>query len=138
MHKDVLVIVCGQQININDDVIIKKSKGSYYLKNNKEYIRYIESDDNGDITNVILKIDNDKIKIIKKGAINTIMDFCIEEYMQVQYSTKLIDVLFDLYTYKTSIIRNNNEINIEIEYDLIADNEKLSSNIININIIKSS
>ncbi|HHT96796.1 MAG TPA: DUF1934 domain-containing protein [Clostridiales bacterium] len=134
MHEDVLVVVEGQQRDINDDIIIKRSKGSYCLKNTKEYIRYIENDENGNKTNVILKIEKDNIKIIKKGAIDTTMYFCVDEYIQVEYRTKLIDLLFEIYTYEIIIIRKNEGINVKIKYDLLANSKKISSNSININI----
>jgi uncharacterized beta-barrel protein YwiB (DUF1934 family) len=72
----IIAVVNKQMIDGHTEEISETACGSFYEKNDKQYILYkIESD--GDRISVMIKIDNDAVIIKRSGSVQSSMEYRI-------------------------------------------------------------
>lgn len=72
----IITVVNKQTIDGHTEEISETACGSFYKKNDKQYILYkIESD--GDRISVMIKIDNDAVIIKRSGSVQSSMEYRI-------------------------------------------------------------
>ena len=76
----------------------------------------------------LIKIENDKIEVSKKGAINSHLIFNKNEKTDTLYDTPYGSLSLGVVTKEMDIKRTEDTINIEIEYSLEYNYNKLSDN----------
>ena len=104
------------------------------IKNEKHYAFYDElEEDNKKISNII-KFDKDFIEVTRKGAVNTKLNFKLNETNQSLYSTPFGDMLIEVFTKNISLNEKEADVNLLVDYEMFIDGDKVSDNKIEINI----
>ena len=90
MTKDVLVTVAGLQLEIDAQEVVEViNRGEYYFRNGKHYIIYDEfiedESGNGIQTKCILKLNKNKVEMIRKGETQTNLIFDLGKSCQTFY-----------------------------------------------------
>ncbi len=137
---DVVVRVRGlQKEGQNNEVIETMARGRYYLKNGRHYLLYDEIDEeNGEKTKNIVKFDDNFAELTRKGFINTNTVFCRGKSRQSLYSTPYGETLFEIVTKDVKLKKIEDGLNLSIDYEMYADNGKLSDNCIEIDMHRIS
>ena len=97
------------------------SVGRYTRRAGKEYIRYEEVYDGESAkSDTLIKISEDRVEISKKGAITTIMETvsC--------YNTPYGGLAMSIYTSMLDIERDEDKINIALEYTMDVNGQQMS------------
>lgn len=139
MTKDVIVSIAGLQYEVSEDEAVEIiSRGEYYYRNNKHYVRYEElTEESGNpfqITNCTLKISNDRIDLMKKGVSNVHMTFERDKSNMTYYNTPFGDLLLGIHTKTIDIKEADALIEIILTYGLDINNEHVSDCTLNIKI----
>lgn len=61
-----------QTIDGETDIIEEVATGQYHVKNGKQYIMY-KTENEGDVTSSMIKLDGNEIQIKRTGSINSLM-----------------------------------------------------------------
>lgn len=129
MTKDVFVSVSGLQYAMDDSNPVEVlSPGTYYLRDGKKYIRYEEFIDPADaaaetvspewkVSNTI-KIDGDKIDLIKRGAVEVQMSFEPGQKYVTYYNTPFGKLLLGLHTSSVEVVEEEGYLGVQIDYSL--------------------
>jgi len=79
MARDILVTVRGKQINQKEPEDTNTSEivtnGKFHSKDENFFISYSTIEEDKSVTNNRIKVEKDKIEVIKKGSINSKMVF---------------------------------------------------------------
>lgn len=123
MHKDVIVSVSGTQFAMNqDDAIEIISAGERYETNGKTFVRYEEVVNDGmdmaEVTKNIIKLGDNHVELIKKGANSTHMVFEKGKNHMASYSTPLGNLMIGIYTKEIKTHKEEDWLRIQIEYSL--------------------
>lgn len=120
MKKDVLVSISGLQFEIDKEEAVEIiSAGEYYNRNGKHYILYDEIlEEVEGITNCTLKISDKQVSIQKKGANNVHMIFEVNRKNLTYYSTPFGDLQIGINTTSIKVIEEENQILVNIQYEL--------------------
>lgn len=120
MNKEVLVSISGLQYEIDkEDTVEVISKGEYYNRNGKHYVTYEEILEGfGGISNCTIKISENQVDIIKRGASNVHMIFEENTKNTTFYQTPYGELQVGIYTSEISIKEDDNLIIVEINYGL--------------------
>lgn len=114
---------------VQEDAIEVISVGKYAVVNGKEYVKYEEVYEEFEKkARCLIKIENDKIEVSKKGAINSNLIFNKNEKTDTLYDTPYGSLSLGVVTKEMDIKRTDDTINIEIEYSLEYNYNKLSDN----------
>ncbi len=114
---------------VQEDAIEVISVGKYAVVNGKEYVKYEEVYEEFEKkARCLIKIENDKIEVSKKGAINSNLIFNKNEKTDTLYDTPYGSLSLGVVTKEMDIKRTEDTINIEIEYSLEYNYNKLSDN----------
>lgn len=99
--------------------IVQEAEGDLYLKNDHIYIRYEETQPETGRTTTTMKIDVDRMKIIRHGQISAEQTFLPGEWMNGYYQTVHGKMNLRLYTHylHTKLDDCGNGL-VEWEYDL--------------------
>lgn len=141
MTKDVLVSISGlhqspgEKIADVDEAIELIVPGTYYFKNDKQYVIYEEIGENGEITKNQMKIYDDKhIEIRKSGSLNVCMVFETGKRHSTGYQTPFGEIKIAMDTRAIEMEEEENCISIGIDYCLEVNQEPLADCRIEINI----
>lgn len=116
-RQKVYVYIKGVQVSGEEtDENIVETEGEIIEKDGKKYVLF--SDDQ---TDTIIRISNYDIQVIKKGHINSKMNFCNEKEDSFMYNTTYGAFLMSIVTKFIKIEKNSDEIEISIKYDLYTD-----------------
>lgn len=120
MTKDVLVAIAGLQFDMQDNEAVEIiTPGEYYSKGNKHYVLYEEVlEEDHSITKNTLKISDNQIDILRKGAISVHMTFEENKNNITYYNTPFGQMLIGLDTYKIEKKFEEEQIEIIINYGL--------------------
>lgn len=120
MTKDVLVSIKGLHFEIQEDETVEIiTPGQYYCKGNKEYVLYEEVlEEDHTITKNTIKICDQQIEILRKGAVSVHMIFEENKNNITYYNTPFGQLLIGLNTYKIQKKTTDNLIEIRIQYGL--------------------
>ncbi|WP_066713367.1 DUF1934 domain-containing protein [Clostridium sp. Marseille-P299] len=139
MTKDVIVSIAGLQYEIGEEEAVEIiSRGEYYYRNNKHYVRYEElTEEDGfpcKLTNCTLKISNDKIDLMKKGASNVHMVFERGKSNLTYYNTPFGDLMLGIHTKTIDIKEEDSLIEVVLTYGLDINYGHVSDCTLNIKI----
>lgn len=126
----VQIIIQGQQHDISEEILEQRCPGYYSFRNNTHYISYEESPDNSEQAGPsgasLLKIKNNTVQILKKGAVTTRMEFDTQKNHYTSYHTPYGVFQLEISTEKLSICREGRDFLIHISYALHMEGQPLS------------
>ena len=136
MNNNVLIKISGlQMVDDTGDNVESMSAGKYYLKKDKHYVLYEDMDDeNDEITKNTIKFNSETVEVTRKGLVTGNLVFKQCKNIQSLYSTPFGDLLMEVYTKDILLEEKEDNIDLKIDYELYANNSKVSDSIININI----
>ena len=143
MTKDVLVSISGMHMGIladqedEDDEIEVVTPASYYCRNGKHYIIYDEVVEGmaGTIKNKIKITGDSVLEIMKSGLSNTHMVFEKNRKNLTYYRTPYGQMLVGLNTRNMEIRVADDEIDIQVKYELDVNHEPFADCSIKMNIV---
>lgn len=116
----------------NSDKIEFLTKGSFFEKEGKYYLKYEETHENESVTTT-LKIENNKVTILRYGAANTQMIVEKGKKHLNYYETPQGAFTIGVYSDNVDIKINEKEGNIRLNYDVEFNNVIASRNTIKVN-----
>lgn len=140
MDNNVVIKICGlSKIEDTGENVETLAVGKYYMKNNKHYVLYDEVDEESGIKiKNTIKFNENSAEVSRKGDINGKMIFVNGENNQSLYSTPYGDLLMEVLTKEIKLKHQEDNIQLKIDYELYANNSKVSDNIINIEVNPAS
>lgn len=143
MTKDVVVSISGLQYEVSEEEAVEViSRGEYYYRNNKHFIKYEEMIDEGGtpgpLVNCLLKISRDKIEMIKKGASNVHMIFEQGKSHMTFYSTPYGDLMMGVNTKSIEITEEDTSLIATLTYGLDINYEHLSDCVLSIKVYSNT
>lgn len=139
MDNNVVVKVSGLQV-VEDtgDSIEMVAFGKHYIKNSKHYLLYDEIDnENGAKVKNTIKFTEDGAEVVRKGIINGKLVFAKGKTNQSLYSTPYGDLFIEVLTKDVQLKQQQDNVNLKIDYELYANNSKVSDSKIEIDINKT-
>lgn len=131
MTKEVLVSINGLQYEVSEDEAVEViSVGEYYYRNGKHYIIYedmlLDEKDGSSLVKNTIKISDNQVDIIKKGAGNVHMLFEKNKKNVAFYSTPLGELHLGIYTTKIEVTESEEELILDLEYALDINSSYIS------------
>lgn len=138
MTKDVLVSISGMHEEIvavapevqedENEAIEVVTPATYYFKNGKHYIVYDEviEGTSGVIKNRIKITGDDCVEIVKSGLSNSHMIFEKNKKNQTYYKTPYGQMLIGVNTRQLQIVREEDKISVQINYELDVNHEPMA------------
>ena len=128
MEKDIIVIIRGINDSEEEDSEIVETTclGTYYCKNNKEYIVYTEYMDQKEGTNPTrstVRIDSDQVVLSRAGDISGQMVFSLGRNHLVYYETPFGMMEIRILTKKLNIDREEHRMALRIEYEMVINDQ---------------
>ncbi len=130
MTKDVFVRLTGMQYDSegqNPEQVEVISRGTYAKKNGKHYILYDEvQDDIGEVIKNTIKVQDNCYEVIKGGAVRTHLYFEEGKSYTSFYETPFGSLVLKVNTQAVSLEEKEEELNIQVAYELEVNYEKLA------------
>ena len=136
MNNNVVIKISGLQVveNTGDNVEMI-AMGKHYIKNNKHYLLYDEIDEeSGATTTNTIKFNEERAEVLRKGIINGKLVFEKGDNNQSIYSTPYGYLLVEVLTKNIALKEQAENVNLTIDYELYANNSKVSDSKIEIDI----
>lgn len=119
MKRDVLVAVSGVQFSFDGENPVEViSKGRYYKRNGKIYVKYKETEEGDVSSECMIKIEDDRVEIIKKGDINFCMVFEKDNNCLTTYETPFGVLMLGVTTSDLIILEDDDALVVKIRYML--------------------
>lgn len=136
MENEVVIRVSGlQKVEETGENVEMLSTGKYYYKNNKHYVLYDEIDEESGIKiKNTIKFSDEYAEVSRKGDISGKLIFTKGDNNQSLYSTPYGDLLMEIVTRDIQVNQNDQNIKLNIDYEIFANNSKVSDNEIQIEI----
>ena len=137
MKRDVLVTIKGLQYAFtdgDDQRVETINRGTFYTRNNKNYVVYEETMSENEIVKSVLKFDEKQFELNKKGSYSVHMTFEEGKKNYTAYKTPYGDVMIGIDTTAVMCKRAADEINMAIEYDMEVNYEHLAKCRIDMNV----
>ena len=136
MTKDVIITMKGLQFDIQEQSPLELiTVGRYYFKNGKHYIIFEElSIETGEETSNIIKLGDNRVDVIKKGANSTHMVFEPGKKNISYYATPFGDLLIGINTLDIQYRETDLNIDVDIAYVLEMNYSHVSDCAISFNI----
>lgn len=138
MKKDVLVIVTGMQISMDNpdgEEIEIITPGQYFEKNGKKYITYKETEISGsEGTTDTIKIEDNKVTVMRHGTNSSHMIFQLGKKHMTHYNTPFGTLLLGMTTTSIHINMKEERGDIEVKYNLEVNHVLMGSNTLYIKI----
>ena len=134
MDNKVVIRVSGLQVaeDTGDNVELIAS-GKHYIKNNKHYLIYDEIDEeSGTKTKNKIKFNDEFAEVTRNGVISGKLLFEKGSNNQSLYSTPYGDMLVEILTKEIELRQAEDNLNLKLDYELYANNAKVSDNKIEI------
>lgn len=138
MTKDVLVKISGLHFmeDSNADPVEIITTGNYYKKNGKHYILYDEVQEGFDgVTKSMIKVNEDFLDVTKKGVTNVHMMFEKNKKNLSYYNTPFGNLLVGIDATEVKVNETENQIDIQVDYELEVNYEHLAECSITMNIM---
>lgn len=133
MTKEVMITIKGLQTGAQEDAMITAAPGTYHLTNGKHYIQYEENSAESDaVSKNTLKLAQNQIVLLKKGAQYSQMDFDLSERTQAVYQTPYGALTLEISTKRIELIEADERMEVILEYSLYSDASHLSDHSISI------
>ena len=129
MTKEVLLAIRGLQIAEDEqkDTVETISPGEYYFRNGKHFFLYEDVEEGQTkVTKNIIKVSIDYMELTKKGIVNVHMVFEKNKKNVTYYHTPYGSLLIGIYAYRVDIAEEEDEIVVEVEYELEINNEHVA------------
>ena len=128
MNQNVKVLIKGLHKSEEDSSDLGvEVKGKYYLKNSKHYVLYEEKiPDTEIIIKNTIKITKNSVDVIKKGYNDMHLVFTEGEINHTYLSTIAGKIFVGVNTEKLIVKEENDSINVDVEYSLMMNEEKVS------------
>lgn len=128
MEKDIIVSVKGLSDPEDEDsqVVETTSPGTYYCKNNKEYIVYTEYMDQKDGTHPTrstIRLEKDQVILSRSGDVAGQMVFSLGRNHLVYYDTPFGMMEIRILTKKMEKNRDEHWIDLKIEYEMAINDQ---------------
>lgn len=128
MEKDVIVSVSGlsDPEDENSPVVETTSPGTYYCKNNKEYIVYTEYMDQKEgvvPTRSTIRLEKDQIILSRIGDVAGQMVFSLGRHHLVYYNTPFGAMEIRILTKTLEIKRDDHQIHLLIKYEMAINDQ---------------
>ena len=138
MKKDVIVSVKGTQLELDlDEPVEVISRGTYYEKNKKIYIRYEEMEENKTTSICMIKISENHIEIIKKGAYPSCMVFEQGKNCMTPYDTPLGKLMIGVTTNEMIILEDEDNLIVKLKYLLDINYQHVSECKVEIRVVSA-
>lgn len=136
MNNNAIIRISGlQRVENTGENVEMLAKGKHYIKNNKHYLLYDEIDeDSGIKTKNTIKFNENCAEVMRKGIINGKLVFSKGDNNQSIYSTPYGDLLVEILTKDIQLNQQQDRVNLKIDYELYANNSKVSDSKIEIDI----
>ena len=136
MDYTAIIRVSGlQMVEGTGENIEMLAHGKHYMKNNKHYLFYDDvEEEEGYRTKNTIKFDETCVEVIRKGTVNGKMVFEKGKNSQSLYSTPYGDLLVEVLTRKIALVHREKNVNLQIDYELYANNSKVSDSKIEIDV----
>jgi len=121
MTKDVLITIKGLQYAVedSDDQRVETiTRGTFYNRNNKNYVTYEESPDGEDTVKSMVKFDETFFELTRKGKFSMHMLFEEGKKNYTDYSTPFGNLVIGIDTDTITVDEKENEIDVVILYDM--------------------
>ena len=120
MTKEVLISIAGLQFDLEDNESLEViTPGEYYYRGDKHYILYEEVlEEEHQITKNTIKISENQIDILRKGAMGVHMTFEEGKSNITYYNTPFGQLLIGINTYKIQKNFSEDKMEIIINYGL--------------------
>lgn len=117
MTEKVQIIIEGTQSEDPDSTIITTAHGSYHLTKGWHYVLYEEQQGEGvAVTKNIIKLQPDRVELMKKGLRLSQMIFDRKERTQTLYVTPYGDIPMEIETKEIRIKEETDRIEVELDY----------------------
>ena len=132
MTKNVIVSIQGLQFDAaqNDEELDKIETiypGEYYFRNGKHFFLYEDVEEGQTkVTKNIIKVSKDYMELTKKGIVNVHMVFEKNKKNVTYYHTPYGSLLIGIDAYRVDIAEEEDEIVVEVEYELEINNEHVA------------
>lgn len=130
MTKDVLVSIKGLQYmesESNDNQRIETlTRGTFYNRNNKNFVNYEESPDGAETVKSLIKFDKNFLELTKKGKYSVHMVFEEGKKNYTNYQTPYGNFILGIDTNSISYSEKEQEINMSVVYDMEMNYEHLA------------
>ena len=118
-----IIVSNHQTIDNETDTIDEIAYGSYYEKNGKQYIIY-KTENDGDKTSSMIKIEKDGITIKRSGSINSVMIYKIGAKQDFIYHLPYGDIEMEIDTQRIFSTLGAEGGSIQLVYTLTVQGEK--------------
>ena len=122
MTKEVEIIIRGtsvEEADAKDEGVETRSNAEYFERNGFHYVTYDEHMEGVDApVRNWLKFKEDYFEVRKSGALSSQMTFEEGKIYMTKYSTPYGDMIMGVKTHKLNLIEKEDEISVEIRYDL--------------------
>lgn len=137
MTKDVILTISGlhETDGESDGAVETMTPGQYFLKNGKHYILFEELMEGveGEIKSTI-KIAQDQVELTRKGGTATRMVFKEGQEHLALYHTPMGPLSLSVYTERIRSDIGENEIHVEIDYSIKAQEQIITESKVSLNI----
>lgn len=105
--------------DIEDDTIEVINVGTYYKRNGKHYVKYEEMIEGSDqVSNTLLKIADNEVEVISKGATGSHMVFTRGQKNMSYYNTPFGGINLGVDTYDMNVEITEENIVVDLEYGM--------------------
>lgn len=140
MAERAMLLLTGQQKNESGEESVTESclMADYYEREKGFYILYEETEpDTGDTTKNRIKWKDSQLEITKGGSIHCRMIFETGHTHKTDYITPYGTLSLEVTTRKVEILRQQNQLKIQLDYTLTSDSQFLSDCILTLCLLLS-
>lgn len=136
MEKDVLIRISGLQVmEETGDSIEMMAFGKHHKEDDKHYLSYEDiEEESGAKTQNVIEFNQNLVEVSRNGNVNGKLIFKKGENNQSLYSTPFGDMLLEVLTKDIALMEDAQQIDLKIDYELYANNNKVSDSRIEIKI----
>lgn len=136
MKKDVLIKISGLQVmEETGDTIEMMAFGKHYTENDNHYLLYEDiEEESGATTKNTIQFNANHVEVSRDGNVNGKLIFKKGENNQSLYSTPFGDMLLEVMTKDIALLEQDQSVDLKIDYELYANNNKVSDSRIEIHI----
>lgn len=130
MKENVIISVIGMQVVQNTDENVEiVAPGRYSYEGEEHHISYEDTDEeNGEITNNLIKARPGFVEVERTGMVNTKLTFENGKTSQSIYSTPYGDMLIEIKTDSIHVQHKKESVRISVQYETYLNSAKVSDN----------
>ena len=136
MNKNVMVSLLGEHVSEEGGLPIEVTTcGEYYFEDGMHCIKYDEiAEEEGQVTTILLKAGDEAVEMIRSGFTNAQMFFAVGEPHVTSYELPFGILNMTTNTTDITVDAKDEEINIDIRYELSMNDEHVSDNTMKIRV----